>query len=99
MTATGPAVTHPEHSIAINPSAVWIDVEVEERLVTKVEVRTIDITAGHIHQPIDATERVDELGVRHPVAVDLDRRVLRQRRTPPRTSTPKSLITSLQRLT
>jgi hypothetical protein len=52
-------------------------VEVKEWLVTQVEVRSV-LATGHIHQPVDATERVDKLVVRHPCTIDLAGLMFRQ---------------------
>ena len=73
-----------ELHVGAEPAVVRIDVEVEERRMTEMQVRAVAVTACDVDEPVDDAKRFDQLCVRHSFITV--RPVLRQRRTWPRTS-------------
>jgi hypothetical protein len=84
-----------EPYIGVQATAVWIDVEVEERLLSQVEVRAVSGATRHVHEPIGGTKSFDELCVCHPAFIaDLIGLAFGQRWTRPGTAMPVRPVTA-----
>lgn len=85
--------------IGVQATTVWIGVEVQERLVSQVEVRAVAVSSGHVYEPVDGAKCFDELRVGDPAPVVVLRGLaLGQRRPRPRTAMAiKLLVTTRHR--
>jgi hypothetical protein len=83
-----------ELHIGIRPTAIPVTVEVQERHVTKLEVRTITAAASHVDESVDRPKRIDELFVCHSSTVTVECSSFGEWRARPRTTMPVNLLIS-----